>query len=386
MIRLDKRHGLDMARWTEVARGETTRALGHTSDWMSISRSVEWGVPIPFDPGRTVFSWADSLLAVPMAFSTVQSLRGLGEDVSTIYCMGRDNVPFYTILHPTLLRHLKADFLVPAVVVANHDICFDGLPCSKSQSRTIDLESAIRLLPSDYWRAYLVSIFPMTSNADFSPIDFDEFARVSLKELDDYVRNVHRLCVTLGGHGEVTGRSAAQVSRIGGLLRDFQNRIECYDFSSAMALVFETVTESNARFSAGVPDARGELSEFRDDRLREMFALTPLISIFMPDAAKRIRETFTFTAIDRGLGELHRADFGWDVREHHNGGLFPDTGLESAMAKIRDMVVSIEFSDSIDYASDRHPVRIKWDACNCETWYQACAVPTGDGRHRDEQR
>jgi methionyl-tRNA synthetase len=72
LIRLNRSPVLDMTRWTEVARNETVRALRGVSDWMSISRSVEWGVQLPFDASQTVFSWADSLLAVPMLFSTLE--------------------------------------------------------------------------------------------------------------------------------------------------------------------------------------------------------------------------------------------------------------------------------------------------------------------------
>jgi methionyl-tRNA synthetase len=385
MIRLDKSSEPDMAHWTELARRETIKALSKTSDWLSISRSVGWGIPIPFDPSQTVFSWADSLLAVPRVFRTVESLRNVGTDVSTIYCMGRDNVPFYSILHPTLLVHLDAGFLAPSVVVANHDICFDGLPCSKSQSRTIDLESAIRLLPSDYWRAYLVSIFPMKASADFSPIHFDDFVRVSVRALDDYIANVHGLCVKYGhrGRNETTHCSAMQVSRLGSLLEKFQTSIGSYDFPSAMASVFEAVQESNTRFNAGVPDGNAELGEFCSDFLREVFVLTSLVSIFMPDTAKRIQAMFNFTQGNRALSEIHQADFSWRVGGAIYEELFPDAGLETAMATIREMVVSIEFSNGIDYTSDKHPVRIKWDACNCETWHQACTIPSGEGRFRD---
>jgi methionyl-tRNA synthetase len=377
VMKLDKSPVLNMMRWTEVARSEAIKALEKTSDWMSISRSVKWGIPLPFDPSQTVFSWVDSLLAVLTMFGTKESLRSVGKDINTIYCMGRDNVPFYSILHPSLVSYLNAEFLMPSVIVANHDICFDGLPCSKSQSRTIDLESAILLLPSDYWRAYLISIFPLTANADFSPIDFDYFTRSDLKELDDYIRNVHGLCVKFNpcGSNRVINCSATQTCRISGWLSNFQTSIESYDFPSAMSLIFEAARESNLRFDAGPPDGNVELGEFCNDLLREAFVLTFLISIFMPDTAKRIRAAFNFANESCALNEVYKEDFVWRVQDGLYEELFPDGGLEKAMATIREMVVSIEFSNGVDYTSDKHPVRIKWDACNCETWYQACAMP-----------
>jgi methionyl-tRNA synthetase len=382
VMKLDKSPVLDMMRWTKVARSEATKALTKTADWIPISRSVKWGIPFPFDPSQTVFSWVDSLLALLTMFDTNESLRSVGKDVSVIYCIGRDNVPFYSILHPSLLNYLDAQYLMPSAIVANHDICFDGLPCSKSQSRTIDLESAILLLPSDYWRAYLISIFPLTANADFSPIDFDYFVRGSLQELDGYIRNVHRLCAKINPHGRngMVHCSAIQASRISDLLRDFQASIESYDFPSAMSLIFETARESNARFKAGLPDGNVRLNAFCNDLLREVFVLAFLISIFLPDTAKRIRATFNFVNESCALNEVCKEDFEWRIQGGLSDALFPNGVLEKAMATIREMVVSIEFSNGIDYTSDKHPVRIKWDACNCETWYQACAMP-GDMRN-----
>ncbi len=381
MIKLDKSPALDMTRWTEVARSEAIKALARTSDWMSVSRSVEWGIPLPFDPGQTVFSWVDSLLAVLTVFGVEERLKNLGEDISTIYCMGKDNVPFYSILHPSLLTYLNAKFLIPSIIVANHDICFDGLPCSKSQSRTIDLESAIQLLPSDYWRAYMVSIFPLRANADFSPIDFDYFVRDDLKELDDYIRNVHSVCVKYspGGRNDIFNGNATQTRSLGDKSDNFQTLIEKFDFSSAMSLIFETARASNERFKAGLPGSAAELDDFCKDILREAFLLTFFISIFMPDTASRIRKMFNFAGERRALNEVYKQDFAWQVGDDGYEELFPDGGLEKAMATIREMVVSIEFTNGIDYTSDKHPVRIKWDACNCETWYQACVMPADTG-------
>lgn len=376
VAKIDKGRMSDMTAWTELARSETLKALTKTADSMSISRSVGWGIPLPFDSGQTLFSWVDSLMGNLTSLMIEEDLRGLGQDAIFIYCMGRDNVPYYSILYPSLLRALNVEFLAPSVIVANHDICFDGLPCSKSQSRTIDLESAVRLLPADYWRAYLVSIFPLKANADFSPIFFEDFIRKNLKNLDEYIRTLHGLCIELGweGHHEVVDCSGMQISRLGNLLAKFRAHMEGFEFAAAILLLFQAATESIARLRSIRDIDTDEAARIRSDLLRELFVLNPLISIFMPDISKNIKATFGFSSQNASLEELCRIGFDWQIRDGDCREFFPDLGLEKAMERIRDMVVSIEFSNGIDYTTDKHPVRIKWDACNCETWYQACAV------------
>jgi methionyl-tRNA synthetase len=377
-MKIDKDQVHDMPTWTALARSETIKALTHTADWMSISRSVKWGIPLPFDSSQTLFSWVDSLMGNITALMTEEKLRSLGRDTSFIYCMGRDNVPFYSILYPSLLRSLNAESLAPSVIIANHDICFDGLPCSKSQSRTIDLESAAQLLPADYWRAYLISIFPLKANADFSPIFFDDFVRGSLKELDEYIRNVHELCVEFGQgeRNDVNDCSGTQISRLASLLTEFRMYMEEYEFPTAMSLVFRTAAESNVQIkSARRADADGT-TQACSDFLRELFVLNSLISVFMPETSKNIITAFSFLSENRSLDELYKENFFWQIKDRRYDDCFPDIGFEKAMTKIRDMVVAIEFGNSIDYTTDKHPVRIKWDACNCETWHQAGAVVT----------
>ena len=228
-------------------------------------------------------------------FEVDEKLRNVGENVTTIYCMGRDNVPFYTILYPSLLRFLGKEFLTPDIVVANYDICFNGLPCSKSQNRTIDLETAIQLLPSDYWRAYLVSIFPIKLNADFDPIAFEYFVKVNLKELDEYLHNIHRLCLKFNpsNHNELTRCNGILEVRLVALLREFQASIETYDFSSAMSLIFRTAKDFNIVLRAILTGEKNEVNY--NDFLREVFVLNPLISIFMPETSRRLCEMFGFS-------------------------------------------------------------------------------------------
>ena len=376
VTKIDKNQVYDMTTWTVLARSETLKALAQTADWIPVSRSVKWGIPLPFDSSQTLFSWVDSLMGNLTALMIEEKLRTLGRDTSFIYCMGRDNVPFYSILYPSLLRSLNAEFLAPSTIIANHDICFDGLPCSKSQSRTIDLDSAVQLLPADYWRAYLISIFPLRANADFSPIFFDDFVRGSLKELDEYIRNVHELCVEFGRseRNDVNDCSGTRISRLASLLTEFRMHMEGYEFPAAMSLVFRTAAESNVQIKSLRRTDADAAAQACSDFLRELFVLNSLISVFMPETSKNIMAAFGFRSENPSLDELYKEDFYWQIEDRSCVDFFPDIGLEKAMTKIRDMVVAIEFGNGIDYTADKHPVRIKWDACNCETWHQASAV------------
>ena len=52
VLKLDTNNTFDMSHWTELARSEVNKTFAKTSDSMSISRSVSWGIPLPFNTDR----------------------------------------------------------------------------------------------------------------------------------------------------------------------------------------------------------------------------------------------------------------------------------------------------------------------------------------------
>jgi methionyl-tRNA synthetase len=167
----------------------------------AVTRDVEWGIPAPFPgaEGKTVYVWIDAVLGYISA--TIEQCRRIGEpekwrdwwfnkDAKTLYFVGKDNIPFHTIILPALLLASGEDYNLPWNVSATEFLQFKGEKASKSQRIGIWIDEALELFPADYWRFFLISTRPETKDTNFS---WDYFLEKINADLNDTFGNfIHR--------------------------------------------------------------------------------------------------------------------------------------------------------------------------------------------------
>lgn len=167
----------------------------------AVTRDVEWGIPAPFPgaEGKTIYVWVDAVLGYVSA--TIEYCRRIGEpekwrefwfnkDAKTLYFIGKDNIPFHTIILPALLLASGEDYNLPWNVSATEFLQFKGEKASKSQRIGIWIDEALELFPVDYWRFFLMATRPETKDANFS---WDFFIEKINADLNDTFGNfIHR--------------------------------------------------------------------------------------------------------------------------------------------------------------------------------------------------
>lgn len=167
----------------------------------AVTRDVGWGIPAPF-PGaedKTIYVWVEAVLGYVSA--TIEYFRNRGEpekwkeywfdkDAKTLYFIGKDNIPFHTIILPALLLASGEEYNLPWNVSATEFLQFGGEKASKSQRRGIFIDEAIQLFPADYWRYYLMATRPETKDSNFS---WELFVEKVNSDLNDTFGNfIHR--------------------------------------------------------------------------------------------------------------------------------------------------------------------------------------------------
>ena len=144
-----------------------------------VTRDNKWGIPSPF-PGsedKTIYVWVEAVLGYLSA--TVEYFKRMGEEerwkeywfdreVKTLYFIGKDNIPFHTIILPALLLATHEDYNLPWTVHSTEFLMFDGQAFSKSRRIGIWIDEALELFPADYWRYALMSIRPEVKDTNFS--------------------------------------------------------------------------------------------------------------------------------------------------------------------------------------------------------------------------
>jgi methionyl-tRNA synthetase len=145
----------------------------------AITRDVSWGIPAPF-PGaedKKIYVWVEAVLGYVSA--TIQYFKNsdtpgkwkdywFDKQAKTLYFIGKDNIPFHTIILPALLLASGEDYNLPWNVASTEFIQFKGERFSKSHRIGISIDEALELLPADYWRYFLVATRPETKDSNFT--------------------------------------------------------------------------------------------------------------------------------------------------------------------------------------------------------------------------
>jgi methionyl-tRNA synthetase len=167
----------------------------------AVTRDVEWGIPAPFPgaEGKTIYVWIEAVLGYVSA--TMEVCQHLGQpekwrdywfnkDARTLYFVGKDNIPFHTIILPALLLASGEDYNLPWNVSATEFLQFKGEKASKSQRIGIWIDEALEMFPADYWRFFLMATRPESKDTNFS---WDFFLEKINADLNDTFGNfIHR--------------------------------------------------------------------------------------------------------------------------------------------------------------------------------------------------
>jgi methionyl-tRNA synthetase len=180
----------------------------------AVTRDVEWGISAPFPgaEGKTIYVWVEAVLGYVSA--TIEYFRRVGmpekwrefwfdKSAKTLYFVGKDNIPFHTIILPALLLATGEDYNLPWNVSATEFLQFKGEKASKSQRIGIWIDEALELFPADYWRFFLMATRPESKDTNFS---WDLFLEKVNADLNDTFGNfIHRTLTFINArfNGEV---------------------------------------------------------------------------------------------------------------------------------------------------------------------------------------
>ncbi len=169
----------------------------------AITRDINWGIPVPLDgyEDKRIYVWFEAVIGYLSAAKEWASSRGGDEKWRSFwqkdngawsyYFIGKDNIPFHTLIWPTMLMGYSDDLNLPYDVPANEFLTIEGRKLSTSQNWAVWLPDYLSRYDPDPLR-YLLSVnMPETGDADFS---WREFVRRNNDELvAAYGNLVHRV-------------------------------------------------------------------------------------------------------------------------------------------------------------------------------------------------
>ena len=225
-----------------------------------ITRDLDWGVPVrkgdqtwPGMEDKVFYVWFDAPIEyIACAQEWVDAGKGDNwerwwrtdkgaSDVSYYQFMGKDNVPFHTLSFPaTILGSGEPWKLVDYIKSFNY-LNYDGGQFSTSQGRGIFMDQALEILPPDYWRWWLLSHAPESSDSEFTWEKFQMDVNKDLADvLGNFVSRVTKFCRSKFGEvvpsgGEYGQQEQKLIDTLQVRLDAYQNHMESVDIRKSAA-------------------------------------------------------------------------------------------------------------------------------------------------------
>jgi methionyl-tRNA synthetase len=173
--------------WRKNVQNVTLGQLREGLKGRAITRDISWGVPVPVEgfESKRIYVWFDAVIGYLSATREWAQARGepeawkrYWEDSSTrsYYFIGKDNIPFHTIIWPAMLMGVGG-LNLPYDVPANQYVNFSaGQKQSKSKGTGTWVLDLLDTYDPDLVRFYLTQIMPETSDSEFRE---DEMVRAN---------------------------------------------------------------------------------------------------------------------------------------------------------------------------------------------------------------
>jgi methionyl-tRNA synthetase len=280
-------------------------------DDISISRASEqWGVPVPWDPGQTVYVWVDALINYWSALAFARE----GEDLRPMFwpevrhLLAKDILKFHCVIWPALL--LAAGLEVPRQLFVHGYLLFGEQKMSKSLGNVIDPLDLIDVYGADPVRFYVVREVQFGQDGNVSVDGVHErYERELGNDLGNLVSRTTAMIARYRDgrlpQASVVDAGADELAAMG---NDVAQQLASFDVTGALERIWKQVRSLNALVEERKPwelakdesrasDLDRTLYELADGLRAVAVALAP----YLPETAPRILEALN-----------QPVDLGWD--------------------------------------------------------------------------
>ncbi len=168
--------------WRENAIDFTERYLSEGIPDRCASKSLNWGIDIPVKgyENKKIYGWFENVWGYVTASKKYCEEHNLNwEDYwkqdknNKIYLVhAKDNIPFHTVIFPSLLLATKENYKLPDKIVSDCHLTIGGEKLSKSKGNYISLRYLLDKYPADSIRYFFLSNEAIKKDFNFSWNDF----------------------------------------------------------------------------------------------------------------------------------------------------------------------------------------------------------------------
>ncbi len=281
----------------------------------AITRDIDWGVPVPVKgfEGKRIYVWFEAVIGYLSASKEWAQKNGDGEGwrpfwedkkARSYYFIGKDNIPFHTIIWPAMLMGYGG-LNLPYDVPANEFLTIEGRKLSTSRNWAVWLPDYLSRYEPDPLR-YLLSInMPESGDTDFSWREF--FRRNNDELVATYGNLVNRVLTFVYKNfdgrvpdpGEMDRPSQTIIDKAKNTLDSVGGLIAQCHFKQAIMVAMALAQEANRYLDEKSPwkmikEDRGAAANSLYVALNVISQLKTMLYPFLPFSSQKLHEYLGF--------------------------------------------------------------------------------------------
>ena len=308
-----------LSAWFEkssVEGGWSNNASAITRSWLAakgglqrrcITRDLKWGTPVPHPKftDKVFYVWFDA----PIGYISITANYSPEhwkewwhnpDNVELVQFMGKDNVPFHTVVFPSSLIGGSTNWTLLNRLSTTEYLNYEGGKFSKSRNMGVFGDHPKHTsIPSEVWRYYLLATRPESSDAMFR---FGDLADRNNNELLANVGNFinralkfpeRRFDNAVPGVGTVGATEAALTETVDKLLAQYNEAMEALRLKDALSAAMAVSAAGNQYLQSCKP-----WEQFKADPeackttvtygLQMAWVLAVLLEPFMPGFSEKV--------------------------------------------------------------------------------------------------
>jgi methionyl-tRNA synthetase len=313
--------------WRENAVDLTKRYLNEGLKERAATRDLNWGIDVPIKgfEDKKVYVWIEAVSGYLSASKNWAVQSGgkwedfwKGENITSYYIHGKDNIPFHTLILPALLLGV-GELKLPDKIISSEYLTIEGKKLSTSRNWAIWVPYILENYEADSIRYFLTINAPEKRDGDFSWREF--ILRHNGELLGAFGNFVNRTLVFINKSfegklpkGKVEEKLKFEIET---LYLNVGKKIEEGNFKNALEDVFSFVRSANKYFDDEKPwiQVKENLEACSNTLYNCVIIianLSNLLEPFIPATCEKIRD---FLSIDKAQWKYVELEVGRSIKE-----------------------------------------------------------------------
>lgn len=250
--------------WRGNAVNFTERYLKEGIPDRCVSRTLSYGIDIPIDgfKDKKLYGWFENVWGYVTASKKYAEENYLnwedfwkGENSKIYLVHAKDNIPFHTVIFPSLLLATNDNYRLPDKIVSDEYITIEGEKLSKSKGNYITLRHLLNNYPVDVIRYYFSINNPETRDFNFTYEGFiNSINGELLGKWGNFVnRTLQFINKSFNGKLNSSNIDSTIEAKLKDLYITVGNDIDNGDTKDGLAKIFDFINYSNKYFDENKP-------------------------------------------------------------------------------------------------------------------------------------